>query len=138
MNYHRISADSILTGTEPPLTEAMRRLATPQRVAGSQAQKAKDLSQTNDFWLMGTPSLLAAFGTPARATNINDFTVSLQLRDQLRMDMVLNAATPAGAQRMLASYRQSEQNKPVPGQRSARVDGSAVHFVYTMQESEAR
>ena len=136
MNYHRVSADSILMGTEPSLSEAMRRLAAP-KLASVQAQRAKDLSQTNDFWLRGTPAVLASFGTPAKATDITDFTLSLQVRDQLRMDMVLNAPTPAGAQRMFALYRQNESKKPAAGQVSARVEGTAVHFVYTMQESEA-
>ena len=45
----------MLMGTEPSLSEAMRRLATPQQSVERQAQRAKNLSQTNDFWLMGTP-----------------------------------------------------------------------------------
>ncbi len=138
MSFHQVSADSILLGTEPSLSEAMHRLASPQRPVGMQPQKAKDLAQTSDFWLMGTPALLAAFGTQARTTDVRDFAVSLQLRNQLRMELVLNAPTPAVAQRMVASFRPNDATRPAVGQVSTSLDGTAVHMIYTMQESEAR
>ena len=138
MSFHRVSADSILLGTEPSLSEAMRRLAVPAPAATGQAKRAKDLSQVNDFWVTGSPSLLATFGTPARGGDIRDFTLSLQLRDQLRMDIVLNAPTPASAQRMFATYQQNARGKALPGRQSAQLEGSAVHFVYTLQEAEVR
>ena len=137
MSFHRVSADSILMGTEPSLSEAMQRLASPQRPAGIQAQRAKDLSRTNDFWLTGTPALLAAFGTQARATEIRDFLISPQLKDQLRADLVLTATAPAVAQRMFASMQKAAKN-PAMGQVSTSLEGSAVRTVFTVQESEAR
>ncbi|MEP6535168.1 MAG: hypothetical protein ABJF23_07625 [Bryobacteraceae bacterium] len=138
MSFHRVSADSILVGTEPSLSEAMRRLASPATPPLGLAVRAKELTRRNDFWLTGSPAFLAAFGNKTSGATIRDFTFSLLLRDPLRLDMVLNTLTAADAQRMFTLYQQNTRGKAGPGQQSATVEGAAIHLVYTLQETEAR
>jgi len=139
MTFHRVSADSILMGTEPALSEAMRRLSVPQRTVSNAARRAKELSQTNDLWMTGTPALLTAYGASGpRGMDLSSFTIGLQLRDQLRMDLVLNSTTPAGAQRMMAGYQQAQRKTSGALQSSVTLDGSAVRLAFVLPQGEIR
>ena len=128
----RVSLDTAILGSPLAIKFARHRLNFGLPVS-TQLKEARQLSQTYHFWAWAKPSALAALGQGVRSsTPITKIKLGVNLRDQFRMDMILDTASPEIAQRVLESSR-----KGAPHEMQASVEGAAVHCALVLDRDVA-
>jgi hypothetical protein len=128
----RVSVDTAILGSPWAIKFARNRLNFGLPVS-TQLKEAEKLSQTYHFWAWTKPSALAALGRGVRGnTPISKIKFGVNLKDQFRMDMILDTASAEIAQRMLESSR-----KGAPREMQASVEGAAVHYALLLDRDVA-
>jgi len=129
MQSMRISPDTLAVGSPGALKLAAQRLnftltKTPQ------LEQAQQWDRTYQFWLVAKPTVLAAFGQQSSANSpVTKVRFGVSFQDQFRMDVFLDTADAASAQRVLASSKGS------PRDLQASVEGSSVHYALVLDRA---
>ena len=118
MTSWRISKTAVLIGKEDAVRNAVERLSSAPTAPTAAASSMRELGAQNDFWMNGTAKLAAAQSeTLPLSKDITGFTLALALRNGLHVDIRLNCATAASAQKLLAEIRSKQS-----------VAGTSVHL----------
>jgi hypothetical protein len=144
MQTQRLDAITMLIGDARSLEMTGHRMrSTMVRTSFNALQTAAtEEGLKYDAWIGIDPrhlaALASAFGGGSSAqslgmlSNLRGISVGLYLRDQLRMEAVLDTPSPDIAERMLVAYRQAEAKQRAgkdPGQVWVNTEGSKVRFV---------
>ena len=129
----RVSADTVVIGTRDALWGVSHRFRVAAGLSPSLAE-ARQLAQSNQVWFWGRPSALAGAGhLGADNSSVTKVRFGLNLRDDLRMDMILDTPDTAAAKRIVETFR----NRAPVGTRST-VEGNAVHYVLVLDRAAVR
>jgi len=132
LQYMRVSADTVALGTPNALKWAIWRLNFAPNFNASM-REAQQLAATNDFWVWGRPQAFAAFGQGMNPnTPVSKIKMGVSFKDQFRMDLFLETATPAAAAKVLEASQ-----KGAPRGLKAAVEGNAVHMTLVMERDTA-
>ena len=110
-----IDRSTILLGDEDTMIAAVERLKDPTRrgalFTNPLFERAGEMNQENDFWMVGSVSPLAATGNsaPGPLSFLNDlrsFSFGLGMRDKMRLDVGLSMRTRKAADEMIAAFQQ--------------------------------
>jgi hypothetical protein len=123
MQSVRVSPDTIILGSNHALYWALQRLKLPLQPSAS-LKEAQQLAPSYPIWALGKPAAFATFGK-AMVSNASVTKVKFgaSLRDQFQMDMILGAASPLAAKRLLEN-----SSKGAPRDVRAAIEGSSVHY----------
>jgi hypothetical protein len=99
----------------------------------TEIKEAQQLAATNQVWVLGKPAAFAAVGQPAAGNSpISKIKFAASLRDQFRMDLILDTASPATAKQVLAS-----SGKNAPRDLQAAIEGNALHYTLQLDRATA-
>jgi len=130
MQSVKVSPDTVILGSNQTLYWTLFRLKfalTPS----TQLKEAQQLSAAYQVWAWGKPAAFAAFGQAmSGSSSIAKAKFGLSLRDQFRMDMILDTASPVAARHLIDT-----SGKNTPRDLQAAIEGDSVH--YTMQLDRA-
>lgn len=130
MQSVKVAPDTVIFGSNRTLNSTLFRLKFPLN-ASAQIKEGQQLSRSYQLWACGKPAAFAAFGRPMPANSpVSSMKFGISLRDQFRMDTILDAASPVAAKRLLET-----SGKNAPRELTASIEGSSVH--YTMQLDRA-
>jgi hypothetical protein len=130
MQSVKVSPDTVILGSNQTLHWSLFRLKFPLSPS-PQIKEAQLLARTYQIWAWGKPAAFSAFGQRMSASPaVNKISFGISLRDQFRMDMVLQAASPLAAKRMLETSA-----KGAPHDLTGAVEGSAVHYTLLLDRA---
>jgi hypothetical protein len=150
MQAKRLDAITMLIGDANSLEMASLRMRSPTvRATYNSLQQAATLEALKyDAWIGLDPrrlaSIASAFGggsNPALAmvANLRSLSVGLYLRDQIRMEAVVDTLSPDTAERMLAAYQAKQQSVRAPiGQEWVTAEGSKLRFIEIVEASRLK
>lgn len=98
-----ISLDQALMGKEAALLASARRLSVDAAESVA-VQRARKLAASNDIWIIGSARSFAGAGARA-SSELSDFSLTLNMRDKLQIEAVLNTISPASAERILVGMK---------------------------------
>ena len=128
----RISVDTVMLGSPAAITWARHRLNFGPPVSTS-LKEAQQLAQTYHFWAWAKPSALAALGQGAgSSTSITKIKFGVNLKEQFRLDMILDTANAAIARKVLASSM-----KTAPREMQTSTEGASVHYALVLDRDVA-
>ena len=148
----RIDAITTLVGEGSSLEFANMRMQgkSPRTTLNPLQQTATREALKYDAWIGLDPRQLGAMASglggsnPALAmlANLRGLSVGLYLRDELRLEAVLETPSPDMAARMLASYREMEAKRkvkdPMEGQIWAVAEGANLRFTEIVDASHLK
>ena len=128
----RVSVDTVVLGTPGAAKFAQHRLNFGPP-ASTPLKEAQQLAHTYHFWVWAKPSALAALGQGARSgTPITKIKFGVNLKDQFRMDVMLDTASAAIAEKVLESSR-----KTAPREMQTSIVGASVHCALVLDRDVA-
>lgn len=134
-SVHRIDANTLLVGEGESLAGAVDRMSKP--AVGLQARalaSSKDLSK-NDLWIAG--ALPALPMTLPLLDSLRGIALGISAQADLRMEIVLETASPKIAEDMVSSARRSQAQQPGLGAAlQSEVDGSTARFRFVMEGNQ--
>jgi hypothetical protein len=128
----RISVDTVVMGSPAAITWARHRLNFGPPVS-TPLKEAQQMAQAYHFWAWAKPSALAALGQGVRSsTPITKIKFGVNLKDQFRMDLILDTASAAIAEKVLASSM-----KTAPREMQSSIEGASVHCAMVLDRDVA-
>jgi len=144
MQTKRLDAITALAGDPQQLEWAARRMqsAAPQKTLNPLQQAATREALKYDAWIGVDPrqlaSMASALGSSSNpalgmTASLRGVSLGLYLRDQIRLEALLETPSSGMAEQLLAAYRQAESrrkqgNDPFDGQMWAAVEGASLRF----------
>jgi hypothetical protein len=124
--------DTVMMGSPGAITWARHRLHFGLLVS-AQLKEAQRLADTYHFWAWAKPSALAALGQGVSgSTPVTKIKFGVNLKDQFRMDMIMDTTSAESAQKVLDSSR-----KGAPRELQASIDGASVHYSLVLERNVA-
>ncbi|MGH9661461.1 MAG: hypothetical protein ACRD96_23140, partial [Bryobacteraceae bacterium] len=114
---HRLAGGGLLLGAPASVSASVRRMAGAPVAAWSPVfGSIRDLDAGSDFWIAGTgaipvtDTLKSALGSSSvtMLSSVRGFAFGMMVRNGAKLDLTVNTATPAAADRLLAEYRKFE------------------------------
>lgn len=95
MTLWRISKTAVLRGHEQSVRDAVERLSSPASTTPATGVLAPGSTALNDFWMTGTPKLLASqAGVVPMSKDMTSYSATLSLRSGLQASVKLILLTP--------------------------------------------
>ena len=153
MQARRLDAITMLIGDINSLEHANLRIRSKlERTTWNPLQQAATREALKyDAWIGVDPRHLASITSAlgggsnpglAALAQMRGVSIGLYLREQIRMEALLDAASPDMAERMLAAYRQAEAKQggkdPMGGQVWATIEGAKLRFIQIVEASRLR
>jgi hypothetical protein len=152
MTSYRISSTAVVLGPGDSVAHAVERLAAQQGPPSKLARRIAQLAATNEICMSGTRALLDARAGMAKpgmsqagasqaatsklSNDLTGFSLGLGLRNELKLDLLLDYASLSGAQHALAEARE----KPSPAGSSvhvaAQLEGTSVRMTLAIERAE--
>ena len=140
--YRRLDAHTILFGNGPSLEKAAARVAQTTPVLQPRVLAGTDPLAAYDVWISGRiPNLPAGLpGLPGGfKLDVRGVALGLSLRDNIDMELALEAASPAAAEALLKTAHEAELSQPqqLQGVLRSFADGSTARFRMNLPQALA-
>jgi hypothetical protein len=131
LQVRRIDLNAVLLGNGPSLDAAVRRLSRPALpLQAPLFQQGKALAAAHDSWMAGSMPSVAQ--TAMLQAVVRGFSLGLDLRQDVRMELNVNFANAQLAQDIVQRVRASKADLPPGASLDIHATGSAARFLFAM------